>query len=263
MSSHYQDSMILLEHLPFEMDAGIAVRARIGLIVLATDHTIEHEWRQIFHQVDGVALYHSRIPNEDVISPESLRAMAPRITESARLLTPGTPMDVVAYGCTSASTIIGEEDVFRNILAAQPHSKCTTPITAAFAAFRALDVKRVGVLTPYSESVNQIVAGYITDRGLDVPVFGSFNEDRDSNVSRITPLSIESGVREIMKHADIDAVFVSCTSVRLIEACQKLESSLDLPITSSNHAMAWHTLRLAGIEDRLPQFGSLFELQHS
>ena len=63
--------MILLEHLPFEMDAGIAVRARIGLIVLATDHTIEHEWRQIFHQVDGVALYHSRIPNEDVISPES------------------------------------------------------------------------------------------------------------------------------------------------------------------------------------------------
>ena len=73
---------------------------------LATDHTIEHEWRQIFHQVDGVALYHSRIPNEDVISPESLRAMAPRITESVRLLTPGTPMDVVAYGCTSASAVI-------------------------------------------------------------------------------------------------------------------------------------------------------------
>ena len=185
--------MILLEHLPFEMDAGIAVRARIGLIVLATDHTIEHEWRQIFHHVDGVALYHSRIPNEDVISPESLRAMAPRITESARLLTPGTPMDVVAYGCTSASTVIGEEDVFRNILAAQPHSKCTTPITAAFAAFRALDVKRVGVLTPYPESVNQIVAGYITDRGLDVPVFGSFNEDRDSNVSRITPRPLNPG----------------------------------------------------------------------
>ncbi len=255
--------MILLEHLPFKMDAGIAVRAKIGLIVLSTDYTIEHEWRRIFHPVDGVALYHNRIPNDDVVTPESLRAMAPRITETARLLTQGTSLDVVAYGCTSASMAIGEEKVFEHILAAQPDAKCTTPITAAFAAFRALKVKRVGVLTPYCESVNRIVAGYMTDRGLDIPVFGSFNEFRDSNVSRITPQSIESGIREIMKHADIDAVFVSCTSVRLVEACRKLESSLDLPITSSNHAMAWHTLRLAGIEDRLPQFGSLFELQHS
>jgi maleate isomerase len=31
-------------------------------------------------------------------------------------------------------------------------------------------------------------------------------------------------------------------------------------VSSSNHAMAWHALRLAGIEDRLPQFGSLFTL---
>ncbi len=255
--------MILLENLPFEMDEGLAIRAKIGLIVLSTDYTIEQEWRRIFHQVEGVALYHSRIANDDVITPESLRAMAPRITQSARLLTPGTPLDVIAYGCTSASTAIGEDKVFERIHAVQPNAECTTPITAAFAAFRALKVKRIGVLTPYCESVNRIVAGYMTDRGLDVPVFGSFNENRDSNVSRITPQSIESGIREIMKHADIDAVFVSCTSVRLIEACRKLEGSLDLPITSSNHAMAWHTLRLAGVEDRLPQFGSLFELQNS
>jgi len=252
--------MILLENLPFEMDEGLSIRAKIGLIVLSTDYTIEQEWRRIFHQVEGVALYHSRIANDDVITPESLRAMAPRITQSARLLTPGTPLDVVAYGCTSASTAIGEGKVFEHIHAAQPNAECTTPITAAFAAFRALKVKRIGVLTPYSESVNRIVAGYMTDRGLDVPVFGSFNEKRDSRVARITPQSIESGIREIMKHADIDAVFVSCTSVRLVDACQKLETSLDLPITSSNHAMAWHALRLAGIEDRLPQFGSLFDL---
>ncbi len=255
--------MILLENLPFEMDEGIAIRAKIGLIVLSTDYTIEQEWRQIFHPVDGVALYHNRIANDDVITPESLCAMAPRITKSARLLTPGTPLDVVAYGCTSASTAIGEDKVFNNILAAQPDAQCTTPVTAAFAAFRALKAQRVGILTPYCESVNRIVAGYMTAQGITVPVFASFNEERDSRVARITPQSIESGIREIMKHADIDAVFVSCTSVRLVEACRKLEGSLGLPITSSNHAMAWHTLRLAGIEDRLPQFGSLFELGHN
>ena len=262
-SSNSMDDMILIEHLPFDLDDGIALRAKIGLVVLATDYTIEHEWRYIFSQVDGAAVYHSRIHNEDVITPESLRAMEPRITDSTKLITPDTPLDVVAYGCTSASMAIGEEKVFENIRAAEPDAKCTTPITGAFAAFEAFNAKRIGVLTPYPESVNRIVAQYMIDRGVKVPVFGSFNENRDTNVSRISPESIENGVREIIKHADVDAVFVSCTSVRLAEACQQLEASLGIPLTSSNHAMAWHTMRLAGINDEMPQFGSLFEKQLS
>jgi maleate isomerase len=32
-------------------------------------------------------------------------------------------------------------------------------------------------------------------------------------------------------------------------------------VTSSNHAMAWHCLRLAGVRDPLPAAGKLFELQ--
>jgi len=251
---------ILIEHLPFETDSGIAKRASIGLIVLATDYTIEHEWREIFKHVDGVALYQSRILNDDVVSPETLRAMEPRITDCTEVLTPGTPVDVVAYGCTSASMAIGEEKVFENIRAAEPQAECTTPVTAAFAAFNAFGARRIGVLTPYAAAVNKIVAAYIRDRGFEVPVFGSFNEERDSTVAKITPASIENGVREIIKHAPVDAIFVSCTSVRLVEDCQRLEQSLGIPLTSSNHAMAWHALRLAGIEDKLPQLGSLFDL---
>ncbi len=252
--------MILIEHLPYKLDDGVAKRAKIGLIVLATDYTIEYEWRKIFGCLHGVALYQSRIFNEDVISPESLRAMESGITSSTELLTPGSPLDVVAYGCTSASMAIGEETVFKHIRAAKPGVRCTTPITGAFSAFNAFNAKRIGVLTPYPAAVNKIVAKYIIAQGFDVPVFGSFNEDRDSNVCRITPESIEHGVREIIKHASVDAVFVSCTSVRLVDVCKDLESSLGIPLTSSNHAMAWHGMRLAGIEDRLPQFGSLFEL---
>jgi maleate isomerase len=251
---------ILIEHLPYELDDGIANRASIGLIVLATDYTIEHEWRQLFAELDGVALYQSRIHNENLITPESLRAMAPRIVECARVITPDTPVDVMAYGCTSASMAIGEEGVFANIRQAKPDSKCTTPITAAFAAFDAFGAKRIGVLTPYPADVNRIVSEYISARGYEVPVFGSFNADRDTLVARITPQSIERGVRELIKHAEVDAIFVSCTSVRMMAACAELEKNLGIPLTSSNHAMAWHALRLADIDDRLGRFGSLYDL---
>src|SRR5688572_4067859 len=148
-----QPDMILVEHLPFVTDAGIAARARIGLLVLATDNTIEHEWRAIMTPIAGIALYHSRILNDNSITPETLRAMEPRIAEAAAVILPGAQLDVVAYGCTSAAMAIGEEKVFDKIRSVRPKSKCTTPITSAFAAFRALGAKRIGVLTPYRADV--------------------------------------------------------------------------------------------------------------
>ncbi len=252
------DETLLIEHLDYDTDAGLAARAAIGLVVLATDYTIEAEWRAVFAAVDGVALYHSRIANDDLITPASLRAMEPRMIDSARLITPDTPLDVIAYGCTSASMAIGEDRVLANLREAQPEAVGTTPITAAFAAFEAFGARRVGVLTPYPADVNRIVSDYIAARGYQVPVFGSFNCERDTVVSRITPDSIARAVRELLRHAAVDAVFVSCTSVRLLDACAELEAELGLPLTSSNHAMAWHALRLAGIEDRLGDFGSLY-----
>lgn len=251
--------MILIEHLPFETDKGIASRGRIGLMVLATDFTIEHEWRAIFSGLPGVALYQSRILNDAQITPETLRAMEPRIASAADVILPGNDLDVVAYGCTSAAMAIGEEKVFARIREVRPNAKCTTPITGAFAAFKALKAKRIGVLTPYRADVNRIVARYISDRGFEVPVFGSFNEQDDGIVARIAPASIKQSVRTILSHAPVDAVFVSCTSVRLAEAARAIEAETGVPVTSSNHAMAWHSLRLAGVNDAMPQWGRLFE----
>ena len=255
------NGMQLIENLPFETDGGIASRARIGLLVLATDFTIEHEWRAILGGLGGVAIYESRILNDNLITPETLRAMEPRIAAATDVILPGTELDVVAYGCTSASMAIGEEKVFERIRSARPNAKCTTPITAAFAAFRALKAQRIGVLTPYRADVNRIVADYIRARGFEVPVFGSFNEPDDSKVARISPSSVRRGVETILARASVDAVYVSCTSVRLAEAARSIETETGVPVTSSNHAMAWHALRLAGVNDSLPQWGRLFETQ--
>jgi maleate isomerase len=170
-------------------------------------------------------------------------------------------MDVIAYGCTSASMAIGEQRVFERIREARPDVACTTPITAAFAAFDAFKAKRIGVLTPYRADVNQIVADYITARGYEVPVFGSFNEGSDAVVAAISPASVRAGVKRLTDEGGVDAVFVSCTSVRLAEAAADIEAETGVPVTSSNHAMAWHALRLAGIADSLPKLGSLFSLR--
>ncbi len=156
-----------ITQIPFDVDAGIAGRARIGLIVLATDHTMEYEYRQVV-TLPGVAFYESRIPNSPTITPETLRQMASHIADQASVILPGMPLDVVAYGCTSASMVIGEERVFELIREGRPEARPTTPITAAFAAFNALDIRRIGVLTPYRDDINQTVRDYIEAKGFSI-----------------------------------------------------------------------------------------------
>ncbi len=250
---------VSLGHLPFTTDAGIAARARIGLVVLASDLTIEHEWRKVLAEVDGVALHHARLFNDSRITPETLRAMEGLIGPAAGLLLPGHRFDVVAYGCTSASMVLGEERVMDLLREAKPEAKATTPITAARIAVQTMGARRIGLLTPYRDDINQALRSYLEARGIGVPVMGSFNEEDDGIVGRIDPASLAEACARLGAHAEVDAVFVSCTSLRLAEAAADIEARIGKPVTSSNHAMLWHALRLAGIDDRLPRWGRLFE----
>ncbi len=249
--------MIDLGVLPCQLDGGIAHRAAIGLLVLATDQTMEHEFRQLVRQ-DGVALYEARLYSDNAITPATLRAMGERIAPTTSLILPGAKLDVVAFGCSSASMELGEEEVFRQIHAARPGIACTTPVTAAFAAFKALGAQRIGVLTPYSPEVNAVVRAYLTNNGANIAAFATFDKPDDRDAARIAPASIAEGIRALARSTTLDAVFVCCTSLRLSEFVTDVEADIGIPVTSSDHAMAWHCLRLAGIKDIVPGAGRLF-----
>ncbi len=247
------------QRMPYTLDAGLAGRARIGLVVLASDHTIEHEFAHLLG-LPGVGVYHSRIANDPEINAETLAAMEERLTAAADTLLPGVEFDVIAYGCTSASMVIGPERVHQRIRAARPGAVCTTPMEAALAALAALGVRRIAFVPPYVDAINRRMRRYFIDQGVAVPVMGSWNLASDNDVARLSPASVREAVLELGAHPSVDAVFVSCTSVRLAAQVESLERELGKPVTSSNHATAWHCLRLAGIDDILPGRGRLFEL---
>jgi maleate isomerase len=121
-----------------------------------------------------------------------------------------------------------------------------------------MGAKRIALLTPYIDSVNRMFRTFLQDRGIEVPVMGSFNHENDNDVARISHDSLCNAALELGRHSAVDAVFVSCTSIRLAETAKALETELGKPVTSSNHAMAWHALRLAGINEPMPQWGRLY-----
>ncbi len=245
------------QNMPYELDEGIGHRAKIGLIVLATDQTIEYECRRLM-DVPGVALWESRILNSQTISRENLAKMEAGMTEAARVIMPGIPLDVVAYGCTSGGMVIGTENVHARIHEARPEVACTTPMEATFAALRALGAKRICFIPPYTDEINRSMRRHIIEAGFEVPVMGSWNLSEDEKVGKLSPSTVRNAVLELGALDSVDAVFVSCTNVRLADQVESLETELGKPITSSNHAIAWHCLRLAGIDDVIPGYGRLF-----
>ena len=241
------------------LDKGVSARAAIGLVVLATDQTMEHEFRLLLPRA-GVGIYSSRVWNDTDITPETLRAIVGHIAPATRLILPGSPLHVVGFGCTSATMTVDEEAIFAEIRKERPEVACTTPVTAALAAFRAMGAERIAVLTPYAPDVNAVVRQYLEGRGVNVCGFATFDKRDDRDAARISLDSVAEGVAALARAARPDAIFVSCTSVRIAERITSMEAAAGVPVTSSNHAMAWHTLRLAGVDDLVENAGRLFTL---
>ncbi|GAB4066505.1 Asp/Glu racemase [Ancylobacter sonchi] len=245
--------------LPSDIAPRIGERANIGLVVLGTDQTIEYEFRNLLTP-PGVALYETRLHSDVDITPETLRAIGPRIAPSTDLILPGLSLDVVAFGCTSATMLLGEDYVSGEIRKVRPDVACTTPVTGALAALRALNAGRIAMLTPYSPQITAGMADYFASRGVEIGAYATFDRRDDRDAASISVDSIVAGAEHLAERTPgIEAIFVSCTSLRVVEAVARIEALTGLPVTSSNHAMAWHALRLAGIDDAVAGAGRLFE----
>jgi maleate isomerase len=243
--------------LPFETDEGIGSRATLGLVVLKTDETIEPEFRR-FVPEPGVALYHSRIDSAAEVTPETLARMREDLPRAVSLFPETAPFDVIGYGCTSGATVIGPDAVAALVRRRHPTAAVTEPLSAARAAFATLGVRRLALLSPYVESVSRALRGAFEASGTEIAVFESFDEERESVVARMTPASLLSAIERSVAGQTVDAVFMSCTNLRMAPVIAEAEQRLGLPVLSSNQVLAWHMLRLAGLADDIQSGGCLF-----
>ncbi len=243
--------------LDFQTDGGIGTRANLGVIVLETDETLEPEFSRIMARA-GVALYHSRIAMTPEIRPDTLAQMEQDLPASARLLPPSLQFDAIGFGCTSASTVIGSARVAEAVRTVCPGAKVTDPLAATIAACQSLGVRRLGFVTPYIAEVSARMRQKLEEAGFEIAGFGSFEEGNDRVVARITQASILQAIEAVAAQAPCDAVFVSCTNLRCLDVIPVAEARIGVPVISSNTALAWHMLRMAGIEDTSDQRGQLF-----
>nr|WP_318914358.1 ectoine utilization protein EutA [Shinella zoogloeoides] len=234
---------------------------RVGLIILATDHTTEVDFQRMVAS-ERIGVYATRIPYANPVTPENLRAMQPSLTAGAALILPDEPLDVVMYSCTSASVVIGDAQVEAAVRAAKPGAAVVTPTAAAVSGLKALDARRISVLTPYTLETSRLMADYFLGLGFDIARFTCLGLTDDREMARISPAEIVAFAREAMA-PDSDALFISCTAVRAAGVAAEIETVIGKPVVTSNLATAWACLRLCGDQAARPELGRLMTLAYS
>ncbi len=219
-------------------------RPKLGLVVLQAEETIEDELRRILP--DAVSMNVSRVPSGAQLNPETLGAMEMHLAQAAGLFPQGKLFDVAAYACTSATAQLGQARVAELIRAGTRAHHVTEPVSALIAACKAGNIRRLAFLSPYIESVSARLRSVLAGHGIDIPVFGSFNEESERRVALIDPPSLMSAARSLMQDTQVDGFFCSCTNVKMFPVIPELQREFGVPILSSNLVLGWHMLHLAG-----------------
>lgn len=237
-----------------QFDQGRHWRAKLGFVILAMEQTIEED---VFRLAPpGVGVHFNRVQMANEVTVETLEMTANKLAGAAALLLPDGDLDVVCFACTSASFVIGEEHVMHELSKGAPGARPTTLITSVVNALRTLRVQRIVVATPYLDEINDLEARYLNEQGFEVLDIQGLNIEKDADMVRVTPGFIKDFARSIDR-PEAEAIFVSCSALRSLDVLEDLEQDAGKPVVTSNQAMIWETLRLAGVDDKIEGYGQL------
>lgn len=235
-----------MTYVPYTLDEDDPQAAPLGLIVLQVDETIEPEFSTYFSDRKS-PLYVTRIPSGIEVTTDSLAEMEKALPAAAGLLPRARPFRVVGYGCTSASSVIGSERVEELIKQSCKTEEVTNPLRAATACAADLGVSKFALLSPYVEEVNAPLRNAFSENGLTMDVFGTFGQAEEAKVARISAQSVIEAATKLGSDPSVEAVFLSCTNLRTIEAIPEIRERIGKPVLSSNQSLAWHMRDLSGL----------------
>jgi maleate isomerase len=236
---------------------------RVGMIVPSLNTIAEDDFRLFCLSDVAYHVHRIRLRKEGGrVTLESLARAWLEAGEQAEYLKDMEP-DVIAFNCTGASVGYGPgcDDTLAERMSTQLGIPATNTMVAIKAALKALGARNILHVCPFSDTFSRIERESLQASGLEVARTVSLDFTDAKVAARMAPGRIADFVR---LHIDdgIGAVLLSCANVRAFEAVHDLEADIGRPVVTSNQAMLWAVLRLAGWSGRasgpLARAGKLF-----
>ncbi|NOC82956.1 Asp/Glu racemase [Ruegeria sp. HKCCD6428] len=237
--------------------------ARIGVLVPFTNTNLEPDMEML--RPPNTTIHFQRMGGYDVDeipgSDQMAGLGASDISHDLRMIS-GVRPDVVLYGCTSATLTHGPS--FDAVLAQQIKSESgALSLTAAgslIAAIKALGATKVGFSSPYLGEINVQAMDFMAQNGIETVRCADVGRKLGNyGQGELTPDEVYELACQA-DHPQAQAIVLSCTDMRSVEAVDRIEATLGKPVVTSNQAMMFCLMRALNLprHDALP--GRLFDL---
>jgi len=234
----------------------IGWRARFGVILPSLNATTESEFYRCLPE--GVTAHFTRMGLYDT-TPEQYESMIDDVPAGVEMLS-HAKVNALMFGCTSGSLYggIGYDQMLLSKIGEVSDTPASTTSTAVINAFSHFGVKKVAVVTPYLDWVNDLEKQFFEKSGVEVLNIQGLGM-RGFEVNEVHPEALFSFAKA-QDRPDADALFMSCMGLRTLEVLPQLEKALGKPVISSNQATLWELFNMSGIScsDIRCDFGSLF-----
>ena len=231
---------------------------RIGLIIPSVNRLTEPQFQRYAPPGVGVHVTRLRMTGK---WHKPLHELDDAIAEAAAALADTNP-GVILFHCTASSMeegLAGEAHVLETI---QKASGCPAITTgqAITEAFNLLRLKKLVLISPYAEEINQHEVQFLHEAGFEViHDLGLGLRDGAAYVD-VTPQRWKE-IALANSRAGADGYLLSCTNTTMIEVIEELEERLDKPVVTSNQAALWAALRRLEITRPIAGLGRLFRLR--
>lgn len=208
---------------------------RVGLIVPSSNTVAEVDF---YRRLAGSCTVHTARMYLEETTPEGESVMLDEHLPTAITDLATARPDVMVFGCTSAGALRGNEYEAQLIarIGAQTGAETFSVAAAVRRAIRAAGARRVGVITPYVDSLNQKIAQSLQDDGLEVAAIHGLGITDNFAIAEVEPDRIAQFAAECFAGTDIDLLFASCTNFRGFDARDEIHQALGLPVITSNQA---------------------------
>ena len=209
--------------------------------------------------MEGISFHYSRIvrtSNES--TAESILEMSKNTANAALLFQ--DCVDIFLYGCTSGSFFGGVkfEEELRNKVYDLTGIKCITTSQAAVEALKYLNVKKITIITPYTDDINTQAKQFIESFGFEVVAMSGMGFKTSNDNSSAQPQEIYRFVRNTLTGLE-DALFISCTNFCALPIIETLEKDIGKYVVTSNQASFWFALKSLGISSKVQGYGKLLQ----
>jgi maleate cis-trans isomerase len=167
-------------------------------------------------------------------------------------------VELVILAQTSASLFADDyDDVVTGRMSARASVPAITSAQAVGRAVRALRARRIAIVSPYSDEVNQRAARYFeTKHGLEAVALEGFGATDSYAIGQLGPENARGAFTRIDR-PEIEALVVPGGNFPTMASIAAWEQEFRKPIVTTNQASFWAMLRHFHTGDRLPTFGRL------